>query len=176
MFSFRKRFPESSVCMCQMISAAGQRALRGRPEHLLPTADSGTSTSRWRSIGRLSVCFTAGILIFISYIDIWWNIQYYGAVIICLWMVFASSHTVGCTAGPWLSPTMCAIMGSQKLYWSYLILLQSRQILWGVSLKGTGTRDYNCLKVVWHDGSSWLGESPADIQKNFNCPFNFILN
>jgi hypothetical protein len=42
-------------------------------------------------------------------------------------------------------------------------------------LKGTGTRDYNWLKVVWHDGS-WLGESPADIQKNFNCPFNFILN
>jgi hypothetical protein len=42
-------------------------------------------------------------------------------------------------------------------------------------LKGTGTRDYNCLKVVWHDGS-WLGESLADIQKIFNCPFNFILN
>jgi hypothetical protein len=42
-------------------------------------------------------------------------------------------------------------------------------------LKGTGTQDYNWLKVVWHDGS-WLGESPADIQKNFNCPFNFILN
>ncbi len=31
------------------------------------------------------------------------------------------------------------------------------------SLKGTGTRDYNWLKVVWYDGS-WLGESPADIQ------------
>jgi hypothetical protein len=29
--------------------------------------------------------------------------------------------------------------------------------------------------VVWHDGS-WLGESPADIQKKFNCPLNFILN
>jgi hypothetical protein len=42
-------------------------------------------------------------------------------------------------------------------------------------LKGTGTRDSKWLKVVWHDGS-WLGESPADIQKNFNCPFNFILN
>jgi hypothetical protein len=35
--------------------------------------------------------------------------------------------------------------------------------------------DYNWLKVVWHDGS-WLGESLADIQKYFNCPFNFILN
>jgi hypothetical protein len=42
-------------------------------------------------------------------------------------------------------------------------------------LKGIGTRDYNWVKVVWHDGS-WLGESPADIQKNFSCPFNFILN
>ncbi len=48
---------------------------------------------------------------------------------------------------------------------------------WGreLSLKGTGARDYNWLKVVWHDGS-WLGESTADIQKIFNCPFNFILN
>jgi hypothetical protein len=36
-------------------------------------------------------------------------------------------------------------------------------------LKGTGTRDYNWLKVVWHDGS-WLGESPADIQKIFTVP------
>ncbi len=42
-------------------------------------------------------------------------------------------------------------------------------------VKGTGTRDYNWLKVVWHDGS-WLGESPADIQQIFNCPFKFILN
>jgi hypothetical protein len=41
--------------------------------------------------------------------------------------------------------------------------------------KGTGTRDENWLKVVWYDGS-WLGESPADIQKIVNCPFNFILN
>ncbi len=43
------------------------------------------------------------------------------------------------------------------------------------SLKGTGTRDYNWLQVVWHDGS-WLGESPADIQKIFNRHINFILN
>jgi hypothetical protein len=42
-------------------------------------------------------------------------------------------------------------------------------------LKGTGTRDYNWLKVVWYDGS-WLRESPANIQKNFNCSFNFLLN
>jgi hypothetical protein len=42
-------------------------------------------------------------------------------------------------------------------------------------IKGTETRDYNWLKLVWYDGS-WLGESPADIQKFFNCPFNFILN
>jgi hypothetical protein len=40
--------------------------------------------------------------------------------------------------------------------------------------KGTGTRDYNWLKVVWYDGS-WLEESPADIQKFLYCPFNFIL-
>jgi hypothetical protein len=42
-------------------------------------------------------------------------------------------------------------------------------------LKGTGTRDYNWLKVVWSDGS-WLGESPTNITKIFNCPFNFTLN
>jgi hypothetical protein len=42
-------------------------------------------------------------------------------------------------------------------------------------LKRTGTRDYNWLKAVWYDGPR-LGESPADIQKFFNCPFNFILN
>jgi hypothetical protein len=42
-------------------------------------------------------------------------------------------------------------------------------------LKGTGTRDYNWLKVIWYDGS-WLGESPADIQKFVNCPLNFVLN
>jgi hypothetical protein len=38
-------------------------------------------------------------------------------------------------------------------------------------IKGTGTRDYNWLKVVGHDGS-WLGESSADIQQIVNCPFN----
>jgi hypothetical protein len=38
-------------------------------------------------------------------------------------------------------------------------------------LKGTWTRKYNWLKVVWYDGS-WLG----DIKKCFNCPFNFLLN
>jgi hypothetical protein len=49
-------------------------------------------------------------------------------------------------------------------------------ILLIVLFKGTGTRDYNWLKVVWYDGSR-LGKSPADIQKNnFNCPFNFTLN
>ncbi len=42
-------------------------------------------------------------------------------------------------------------------------------------VKGTGTRDYNWLKVVWYDGSL-LGESMADIQKFLTCPFNFILN
>ncbi len=42
-------------------------------------------------------------------------------------------------------------------------------------IKGTGTRDYNWLKVVCYDGS-WLGESSADIQNFFNCPFNFILD
>ncbi len=44
-------------------------------------------------------------------------------------------------------------------------------------LKGPG-HEINWIKVVWQDGS-WLGESPADIQKIFNCPlppFNFILN
>ncbi len=44
-----------------------------------------------------------------------------------------------------------------------------------IMLKGTGTRDYNWLKVVLND-ESWLGESPTDIQKNVNCHFNFILN
>jgi hypothetical protein len=43
------------------------------------------------------------------------------------------------------------------------------------SLEGTGTRDYNWLKVVWYD-ESWLGESQADIQTFFYCLFNFILN
>jgi hypothetical protein len=37
------------------------------------------------------------------------------------------------------------------------------------SLQGTGTRDYNWLKVVWYDGS-WLGESPADFQKILTVP------
>jgi hypothetical protein len=41
-------------------------------------------------------------------------------------------------------------------------------------LKGTGTRDYNCDKVVWFD-RPWLGESPADIRNFLNCPFNLIL-
>jgi hypothetical protein len=27
-----------------------------------------------------------------------------------------------------------------------------------MDIKGTGTKDYNWLKVVWYDGS-WLGES-----------------
>ncbi len=40
---------------------------------------------------------------------------------------------------------------------------------WPHVLKGTGTRDYNWLKGVWHDGS-WLGESPADIQKMLTIP------
>jgi hypothetical protein len=43
------------------------------------------------------------------------------------------------------------------------------------NVKWRGTRGYNWLKVLWYDGS-WLGESPADIPKIFNCPFNFILN
>ncbi len=44
-----------------------------------------------------------------------------------------------------------------------------------LGLKGQEHEIYNWLKVVWSDGS-WLGESPADIQKIFNCPFHFILN
>jgi hypothetical protein len=44
-----------------------------------------------------------------------------------------------------------------------------------VHFEGTGTLEYNWLKVIWYDGS-WLGESPADIQKFVNCPCNFILN
>jgi hypothetical protein len=42
-------------------------------------------------------------------------------------------------------------------------------------LKGTGTQDHNWLKAVWYDGSC-LGESPADIQKYLNGPFNLTLN
>ncbi len=38
-------------------------------------------------------------------------------------------------------------------------------------VKGTGTRDYNYVKVIWFD-RPWLGESPADIHNFFNCPFN----
>jgi hypothetical protein len=39
----------------------------------------------------------------------------------------------------------------------------------GLNFKGIGTRDYSWLKVVWSDGS-WLGESPADIQKFLTVP------
>jgi hypothetical protein len=42
-------------------------------------------------------------------------------------------------------------------------------------VKGTGTRDYKCVKVVWFDRPG-LGESPADIYNFLNCPFNFLLN
>jgi hypothetical protein len=41
-----------------------------------------------------------------------------------------------------------------------------RLFLINVNFKGTGTRDYNWLKVVWYDGSR-LGESSADIRKIF---------
>jgi hypothetical protein len=37
-------------------------------------------------------------------------------------------------------------------------------------LKRPGTRDYNCVKVVWFD-RPWLGESLADIHNFLNCPF-----
>jgi hypothetical protein len=42
-------------------------------------------------------------------------------------------------------------------------------------MKGTGTRDYYRLKVVWFD-RSWilLGEIPAAIY-NYNLPFNIFL-
>jgi hypothetical protein len=36
-------------------------------------------------------------------------------------------------------------------------------------IKGTGTRDYNCVKVVRFD-RPWLGESPADIHNFYIVP------
>jgi hypothetical protein len=43
------------------------------------------------------------------------------------------------------------------------------------NIKGTGTQDYNCVKVIWFDRPRF-GESPADIHHFLNCPFNFKLN
>jgi hypothetical protein len=45
----------------------------------------------------------------------------------------------------------------------------------GFGIKGSGTQDYYCDKVVRFD-RPWSGESPADIHNFLNCPFNFILN
>ncbi len=61
----------------------------------------------------------------------------------------------------------------------HLYILRVARACWcscvDVHLKRTGTRDHNCVKVVGFD-RPWLGESPADFQNFFNCPFNFILN
>ncbi len=47
----------------------------------------------------------------------------------------------------------------------YMSQLDATEMLF----KGTGTRDYNRLKVVWYDGSC-LGESPANTQKILAVP------
>jgi hypothetical protein len=44
-----------------------------------------------------------------------------------------------------------------------------------LSVKGTGTRDYNSVFMAWFD-RSWLAESPADIHNFFNSASNFILS
>ena len=50
-----------------------------------------------------------------------------------------------------------------------------RQHIWStVQNKGTGTRDYNCLKVVWLDRPE-LVVLPDSRQKNFNCPVNILF-
>jgi hypothetical protein len=42
-------------------------------------------------------------------------------------------------------------------------------------IKGTGTRDYNWLKVAWCD-RSWLEENLANNHNFSNAAFSFILN
>jgi hypothetical protein len=62
--------------------------------------------------------------------------------------------------------------GCKKKITRWQISLSTRTIAGAVAyIKGTWTRDYNCVKVGWFD-RSWLGESPADIHNFFNCPFN----
>jgi hypothetical protein len=58
---------------------------------------------------------------------------------------------------------------------TFLIYIHYIQYVFSSNNKGTGTRDYNGVKVVRFD-RPWLGESSAGVHNFVNCPFNFILN